>query len=75
MTDGDDGDDEFTVLDLINNPVITDADAVGVSAFEFFATGRARISLQLHHFIFNAVAMALGSLFSCFCAEGRIRTV
>jgi hypothetical protein len=36
MADGDDGNDELAIVDLVNDPVIADRDAVGVAAFEFF---------------------------------------
>jgi len=52
MADGDDGDDEFTIVDLVNDAIIADADAPGIAAFELFATRRARVLFQLHHFIF-----------------------
>jgi len=37
MPNGNDGNDEPAVIDLINDAVITDPDAVGIPAFEFFA--------------------------------------
>lgn len=33
MTDGNDGDDEAAVLDLVNNAVIADTDAPGIASF------------------------------------------
>jgi hypothetical protein len=33
MSDGNDGNDELSVMDLINGAVIADADAPGVAAF------------------------------------------
>jgi len=46
MADGDDGDDEFTIVDLVNDAIIADADAPGIAAFELFATRRARVLFQ-----------------------------
>ena len=53
MPDGNDRNDKAPIIDLVNDPVITDADAVCLPAFEFFATRGAGILLQLHHFIFD----------------------
>ena len=33
MADGNDSNDEATILDLVNNPVIADTDAVGIASF------------------------------------------
>lgn len=33
MPDGDDGDDKLLVFDLVNDPVVADADAVGIASF------------------------------------------
>ena len=65
MSDGNDGDDEPTILDLVNNPVITDTNAVGVASFEFFTTGRTGILFQFHHFIFNAGGNGIGQFIGC----------
>jgi hypothetical protein len=33
MSDGDDGDDEFAVIDLVDGAVVADANAPGVASF------------------------------------------
>jgi len=53
MSYGDDGNDEATVIDLVNNAVIADADAVGVASFKLLTTGWPGVVFQLHHFIFD----------------------
>jgi len=40
MPDGNHGYDEPAIIDLVDNPVIADADAPGIASFEFLAAGR-----------------------------------
>src|SRR5580693_683902 len=62
MPDGNDGHDEPTVIDLVDDPVIADADAVSVTAFKLFTTWWSGVSFQLHHFIFDAGGNGIGQL-------------
>jgi hypothetical protein len=39
MSDGDDGDDEFAVMNLIDGAVVADADAPRVASSELFTAG------------------------------------
>jgi hypothetical protein len=43
MPDDNNGNDKPSVIDLVNNAVITDPDAPGVPAFEFLAARRAGV--------------------------------
>ena len=64
MSDGNDGNDEFTILDLINYPVVANTDAVGHPAFDFFTTRWLEILFQLYHFIFDA-GNGIGQFIGC----------
>ena len=74
MSDGDDGDDELAVVDLMDGAVVADADTPGVAASELFTTRRGSPSSSSSLSSMRG-AKALGSLLSCSCAEGRMRTV
>jgi hypothetical protein len=67
MSDGDDGNDETAVMDLVDDAIIADANAPGVAFFLTFLQpgGRGACSSSI---ILSSirVAMALGGLFSCF---------
>jgi hypothetical protein len=60
MPDGNDRNDKATIIDLVNDPVITDPDTVGISAFELFTSRRAGIFPQFHHLIFDTGGNGIG---------------
>jgi hypothetical protein len=54
MSDCDDGDDEASVIDLIDSAIVADADAPGVAASWFLIAGRSGIGLEFQEFVFDA---------------------
>ncbi|MEN9598568.1 MAG: hypothetical protein RL596_879 [Bacteroidota bacterium] len=53
MSDSNDIDDEFIVEDIVDNAIIADAYAVGITAFEFFVTDWSRVLCELTDSKFN----------------------
>jgi hypothetical protein len=62
MSDSDDSDNKFAVMDLIDGAVVADAGAPGVASSEFFTTGRSGIAFELQEFIFDAGGNAVRQL-------------
>jgi hypothetical protein len=60
MSDGDDRNDKLSVVDLVNDAVVTDPDAPGLPTLELFATRRAGIIPQFHHLIFDPGGNGIG---------------
>jgi hypothetical protein len=60
MSNGDDGDKKLAVVDLVNDPVVTNANAPGLPASELFTTWRSWVLLQLHHFILDTSSNSVG---------------
>lgn len=60
MPDGDNSHDNSSIIDLIDNAVVADADTVGIPAFELFAARWVGIEFQLHHFILDASSNGIG---------------
>jgi len=53
MPDGNDGNDQPAVIDLIDSAVVADTDAPGVAASELLAAGRAGIMLEFQQLLFD----------------------
>ena len=49
-------------MNLINNPIIADANGVGVTSFYLLAAWRSGIMFQFHHFILDTGSNGVGQL-------------
>lgn len=60
MSDGNNGNDELSIIDLVNDAIIADPDAVGLPSFEFFTARRVGIFPQFHHLILDTDSNRVG---------------